>query len=170
MDPRNRVEGVELRMDHAHSHRVEVDNHSPWVDHGRGAWEAEIGSRDHGGHSIRHGEEGGYGDDIQGGVGSREVEEVHDHSIRLEGKDDAPEAGSENGRSARYVERHPEAARNVRIQGSPNSRVTNGRTSATQRTVEPLKSLVSSFSTATFRSAAVSNSTNLVAWSQQTLL
>lgn len=35
------------------------------------------------------------------------------------------------------------------------------RTSAVQRTLDPLKSSLSSFSTATFRSAAVSNSTNL---------
>lgn len=155
------VEGAERRTGRARNLHGQAGSHRRQVG-GQDGQEVGIGSRARGVRS-RHSDEEAYDDDSHRGheMGSRE-EEGHDaRSSHPKGKDDGQVEETGNDRSVRYAGSHLEAAAVVSLQDreDPGWRV---RTSEVQRTLTPLKSLLSSFSTATFRSAAVSNSTNLM--------
>lgn len=131
------------------------------VGHDQDARGVEIGNRDRGGGSLHNGEaENGDGRRRGREAGSHEGEEGHGHSSHQGDKHDGQVAETETDRSVRCAGPRPEAAKVV-SQPKEGAQGLKVRTSAVQRTVAPLKSLSSSFSTATLRSAAVSNSTNL---------
>ena len=117
---------------------------------GNGSW-CDESSNHH------EGEESDDGNHHGEGYTHAQVED-HDRSNRLVdshrgGKGVGIESGNDH-----CEESHLESTRSE----YESTGVTVDHTSASQRTLEPLNSWPSSFSTATFRSAAVSNSTKLI--------
>ena len=144
-------------------HRGQVD--TVLLDDLDGPWVEGSDTRVHGGRSTRHDEVVGSDDGTDRGEenspegGHRDVHNNHYQEdmgdyVRME-------VGIESESVRAHFSGSPlEAAKTV--SSGASSQNLSMLTSAVQWTLEPLKSLLSSLSTATLRSAAVSNSTNLI--------
>ena len=168
VDVRTRLPGIRPRSrgEEAHSARRGIPHEQADKAHQEEGHvvhrEEESGSYDHDLDSILHEEESD--DDSHHGRGGYTHEEVrrdvrnspHPEVDILRG-----EAVSENDRNVQSAGRLPEAIVVVRRSYISIQWLEAAHTSARQRTLEPLNSELSSLSTATFMSAAVSNSTKL---------